>query len=114
MREDLGVTLGGTPRASGTIPPAVTLTGTLTGVPDLYLKIDGAGARGTATFRWSLDDGATFVATSVLTAATVTLSGAAPAVIVNFPLGADLTLHLHNGAVPTLSQQLSGNTISFR
>src|SRR5258708_19444783 len=99
MREDLGVTLGGTPRASGTIPPAVTLTGTLTGVPDLYLKIDGAGARGTATFRWSLDDGATFVATSVLTAATVTLRGAPPPLIVPFPLGPDLTHNLHN--VPT-------------
>lgn len=107
-RADQGITIGGTPLASGTTPPAVTYTGTLTGVSGLYVQIDGAGARGVATFKWSLDGGSTFQATAVLTAATVALSGAASAVTVNFPVGTYATNNIYRATTAQWSD-LSGN-----
>jgi len=50
--------------------PVVTITGTPAASYDAVIKIDLAGARGTATFRWSLDGGVTWQATGVVTAAT--------------------------------------------
>lgn len=103
-----GVTLGGTPLASGTVPPVVTLTGTLTPALGLYVQIDGAGARGVATFKWSLDNGSTFAATGVLTAATVTLTGLAAAITVNFPVGAYLTDNIYKATIAQWND-VSGN-----
>jgi hypothetical protein len=53
--------------------PAVTLTGTPAGDYQLVIQIDLGGTRGTATFKWSTDDGATWTAEDVLTAASVVL-----------------------------------------
>lgn len=60
--------------AHGTNVPTVTVSGTAAD-PDsrLYVKISTGGARGTAKLDWSLDNGATYQATAVVTAATVTL-----------------------------------------
>jgi hypothetical protein len=71
------------------LPPAVTISGTPTAQVGLYLQCDGAGTRGTATFKWSVDNGATFVATGVLTAATVVLG--TTGITAAFPVGAYLT-----------------------
>ena len=57
----------------GTSPPIVTLSGTAAIAARLLIQIDGAGARGTATFRWSIDGGRSWIERGVLTAATVTL-----------------------------------------
>lgn len=60
---------------SGTTPPDVTLTGTPNGYHNVVIDITLGGARGTAEFRWSIDGGATWAASGVATAASVTLTG---------------------------------------
>ncbi len=87
---DQGVTLGTTPRAAGTSPPAVTWSGQLKPAQELYLAIDstaGGTARGQATFKWSIDGGSTFVATGVVTAATTDLATPQGTVTVAWPVG---------------------------
>jgi hypothetical protein len=60
--------------ASGTSPPGVTLTGRpALGSLQVVLKITTGGAVGAALFEWSVDGGATWVATGVATAAAVVL-----------------------------------------
>lgn len=103
------ITLGGTPRAYGTTPPAVTYTGTLTGGVTPYLQIDLLGARGTATFKVSYDDGSTFPHTGILTAATVTLPGIGSAITANFPVGTYATNNIYKACVDTASD-LSGSS----
>jgi len=59
--------------SAGTFPPPVTLTGTPSGVTGgVVLEITTGGARGTAVFKWSADNGVTFT-TGVTTAASVVL-----------------------------------------
>ena len=72
-------------RTNGTVGPAITLTGTPTALTDydIVIEIDLGGARATATFRWSTNGGATWVAEDVLTAATVVLTGTG--LTANFP-----------------------------
>jgi len=87
-RASQGATLGSTPLATGTAPPVVTIATTDGALPvasGLRIEITTTGARGTADFRWSVNDGATFEASAVLTAATVTLGPAN--ITVTFPVG---------------------------
>lgn len=81
----VGVTLGLTPRATGTTPPVVTFTT----MPALGVRVEiqTTGARGAATFRWSPDNGTTWVQSGQVTAATFPLSGLAAGGILNFPVG---------------------------
>ncbi len=76
-------TFSTTLRATGTSPPAVTLTLASPTVSALLVDIVVGGSRGTATFRTSSDGGATYSAT-VTTAATVDLGNG---ITVNFPVG---------------------------
>lgn len=70
--------------ASGTTPQAVTLTGTPVANPtSIVITISSTGARGAATFSWSLN-GVT-QATGVLTAATYALGSTG--LTANFPTG---------------------------
>lgn len=56
---------------SGTTPPAVTITGESSlAIDSVKVDIQVGGARGTATFRYSFDGGATWEESSVTTAAT--------------------------------------------
>jgi hypothetical protein len=55
--------------------PVVTLTGTPLDDYDIVIEMDLGGAVATATFKWSIDGGATYEAEDVLTAATVALTG---------------------------------------
>jgi hypothetical protein len=53
--------------------PAVTFGGTPVSQCNVFVKIDVGGARGVATFSWSLNNGTDYEATGVPTAASVTL-----------------------------------------
>lgn len=77
-----GITLGTTPLATGTSPPAITISGNLTQVVGLRIEITTSGVRGTAIFRWSIDGGNTYTS-NVLTAATVLLG--VTGITVTFP-----------------------------
>lgn len=62
----------GTTTQSGS-GPAVTFGGNPVSNCSVYLKIDAGGARGVATFSWSLNGGSDYEATGVTTAASVSL-----------------------------------------
>jgi hypothetical protein len=78
LRADMGITLGGALRATGTAPPAVTITGAPTSQVGLHIEIDsvaGGTALGQATYKWSINNGSSYVATGVTTAAGPTALG---------------------------------------
>jgi len=78
LRADMGVTLGSTLLAEGTSPPVWTISGTPTRQVGLHLEIDsvaGGTGLGQATYKWSENNGATYVATGVVTAAGPTALG---------------------------------------
>lgn len=59
--------------SAGTSPPAVTLSGDALGQYTPRIEITTGGVRGTALFRWSLNNGSTWEQTDVATNASVTL-----------------------------------------
>ncbi|MES2359972.1 MAG: hypothetical protein V4529_16655 [Gemmatimonadota bacterium] len=74
--------------AGGTTPPAVTLSGTAALTYGIRIEVNdvtGGTSRGQAKFRWSIDNGATFAETGVLTAATYVLGSTG--LTANFPAG---------------------------
>lgn len=89
LRGDMGIQLGATLRATGTSPPAVTLSGTPTSLIGLHIEIDsvaGGTGLGQATYKWSINNGSSYVATGVLTAAGPTALGTTGA-SVSFAVG---------------------------
>lgn len=70
--------------SSGTTPPTVTLTGVPNDDYEFVIDIDTGGSRGTATFTWSSDGGAT-TSSAVLTAETVVLGSTG--ITVGFSVG---------------------------
>lgn len=78
-------TMGSTPTATGTTPPVVTFSGTLTTPFGIRIEIQTTGVLGASTFRVSLNNGTSYVASSVATVATYVIPGTA--VTVNFPAG---------------------------
>lgn len=54
--------------------PACVISGSAAANTSILFEIDLGGAAGTATFRWSVDDGATWGAEDVLTASSNTLA----------------------------------------
>jgi hypothetical protein len=98
------VTLGTTPFASGTAPPAVTISGALTPALGLYIQCDGAGTLGVGapTFKWSEDNGSTFRATQVPMAASVNLATTNGTIAVAFPAQAYLTDNIYRATVQTI------------
>ena len=78
LRADMGITLAGALRATGTTPPAWSITGTSATQVAPYFEIDdvsGGTDLGQAKYKWSMDNGSTFVATGVTTAAGPTALG---------------------------------------
>lgn len=74
----LGTAFGSTLKAQGTSPPAWTLGGTGNAIYGPHFEIDsvaGGTALGQATYKWSMDNGTTYVATGVTTAAGPTVLG---------------------------------------
>jgi hypothetical protein len=110
---DDGLTLGDTPRASGTTPPVLTLSaspgGSLTGKVFPYIQIDGAGTRGTATFKVSYDDGATFPHTGIVTAATNVLPGIGAHITANWAAGTYATNNIYEPLCAAGPPDVSGH-----
>jgi hypothetical protein len=77
---------GSITRSGGTTGPAISLAAGAPKVAGQFkAEIQTGGTLGTATFRWSLDNGATWIASGVVTAASVALG--TTGVTVNFPAG---------------------------
>lgn len=98
-----GVTLAGTPRATGTTPPVVTLTGQLEQSIALRVEIQTTGARGAATFRWSVDGGTTWVQQNQVTAATFLMGSTG--ITLNFPAGTYTNDNVFVGTVASWNDQ---------
>ena len=118
LRYDRGIILGGTPKATGTLPPVVTFTATDGGALStlgqrcIRVEIQTTGIRGTATFRASFDDGPTFVVTGAVTAATYDLPSSN--VRLNFPVGAYTNDDVYRATVATWKNQgTTGSTHDF-
>ncbi len=92
-------TLGDTLTASGTTPPAVTLTGSLIVPYGIRVEITTLGALGVAVFRVSLDNGTTWLASGVTTAATYAIAGTA--IVLNFAAGTYATDNVYRATVAT-------------
>lgn len=73
--------------AAGTAPPAITLDGTPTIAAIIDVECTTGGPRGTALFKWSIDDGRTFVQTGQTTVASfpLLLGGVPLGVALHFP-----------------------------
>lgn len=85
LRSDLGITfVMGPVVATGTAPPAVTLTGTPVTASSIEIDITLTGILGTATFQWKL--AGVVQQTGQLTAATFALG--TTGLTANFPVGA--------------------------
>ncbi len=78
-------TLGSTLAATGTTPPVVTLSGTLTTPLGVRTEIQTTGVLGASTFRVSINNGTSYVASGVTTVATYAIPGTA--LTLNFPSG---------------------------
>lgn len=88
LRADLGITFGATLTSQGTTPPVVTISGTPTSLFGLHIEIDstaGGTGLGQATFKWSTNNGTSYVATGVATAASVVLGSTG--ITAAFPAG---------------------------
>lgn len=72
--------------ASGTVPPAATITGVPAFDFSLILAVTVSGPLGTAKFKWSIDGGQSWVQTNVATAANVVLG--TTGLTAHFPAGA--------------------------
>ena len=89
-RKGLGIVLGATPRATGTLPPVVTLSATDGGAlstvtaTSVRVEITTTGIVGTAVFRAGFDDGLTWPVSGATVASTYDIGNN---VRVNFPAG---------------------------
>lgn len=106
VEADRGVTLGTTPRASGTTPPVVTLSGSGPTIA-LRIEITTGGALGAALFRWSKNNGSTFEQSGQTTAASFPLG--TTGYTAAFPSGTYSTNNVYLGTVATWADQ-SGNS----
>jgi lysophospholipase L1-like esterase len=105
--------------SSGTSPPVVTLSGTGTIACSLRIEVTTAGARGVSRFRWSINDGRSWVQSDVLTAASVVLNPIGVTVLFSagtYPNNAVYTAVVHVGQVNDKSgnsRHLVGVTSQF-
>lgn len=104
-QSDFGVTMGGTLLAAGTAPPVVTVTGTTAATTALRIEITLLGVAGVAQFRYFSDGGTTPIASGVVTAATVALTGALAGITVAFPVGPYATDNVYTGTVSNWADQ---------
>lgn len=103
-QSDFGVATGGTPLASGTTPPAVTVSGVPAGMA-LRIEIQTTGARGTATFRYSVQNTGTgavsWIEQNVVTAATYSPIGALSGATFTFPNSTYTNDNVYEGTCST-------------
>lgn len=109
-------TRSGTPAASGTAPPAVTLTFSGLGATlPIGLKVGivtTGGARGTALFRYSADNGTTWIESGIATAATYACVGAAAGITLNFPVGTYATDNVWDDVVASVADVAGVNAMT--
>ena len=98
--------------ATGTTPPAATISGlsTLPLITSLQIQITSAGALGTAAFRWSLNGGTTW--SNAVTASAVPLPGTG--LTVSFPPGIYATnnVYVGQGVTTAASVPLTGTGLT--
>jgi hypothetical protein len=86
LQTDLGLTYGGTLLATGSSPPIITLSGSLTTTPvPINIACTGSGSRGTWTGTYSFDGGLT--TTAFTSAAIVPLTGKGTGLTLNIATG---------------------------
>jgi len=107
IQSDLGLTYGGTLLASGTTPPVITLTGTLSTTPvPITVSCTVIGALGAWSGTYSFDNGAT--STPFTSAATVPLTGKGTGLTLNIAAGSALSNNVWKATCAGLADQ-SGN-----
>jgi len=112
VQTDLGLTYGGTMRASGTTPPVITLTGALVGSPvPIRITVGVTGALGVWTFQVSYDGGGT-IAQVGTSAATVPLVGAGLGLSINIAAGNAAGDNVWLATCSALADQ-SGNALDY-
>jgi len=111
-QSDLGLTYGGTMRATGATPPVITLTGALSGVP-VPIEVDctAGGALGAWTGSVSYDGGST-VAQVFTSAATIALVGAGTGLTLNIAAGNAAVDDVWKATASALGDQ-SGNGSNY-
>jgi hypothetical protein len=91
--------------SGGGAPPAITLSGTRTLAIGFYLEIQTV-----TTFRYSVDNGATWVEENITIPAGSTHNciGAATGLILNFPAGVYATVNVYQGQVESWTDKILG------
>jgi hypothetical protein len=102
----VGITLDSTVLSSGTSPPTVTLSGTLTQALPVRIEITTGGTLGVAVFRWKTDTTSTWTS-GVTTAASVALGSTN--ITANFAAGTYSTNNVYLSRVNAWADQ-SGNS----
>jgi hypothetical protein len=100
MSDRVPVSHNATLTATGTTPPAVTVSGTTKYSDQLRVEITTGGARGTAVFRYSFDGGSNWAESGIVTAATYALltpNGDASGLTLAFPVGTYATDNVYVG-----------------
>ncbi len=113
-QSDFGLTLGGTLKATGTTPPAITIAGSpLTSVAP-RLEITTLGVNGTAKFRYSADAGATFIESGVTvptTPFTYAFIGALQGITATFANSTYATDNVYQGTIASWTDQITGSSV---
>ncbi len=97
-------TLGTTPTATGATPPAVTFSGLLTTAYGIRIEIQTTGALGASTFRISLNNGSSYIASAVQTIASYDVPGTGPhgaCLVANFPAGTYTNDNVYRATIAT-------------
>ncbi|HEY2405586.1 MAG TPA: hypothetical protein VGI10_06275 [Polyangiaceae bacterium] len=108
-RSDAGITIGTTPNATGTAPPAVTWAGSRLRQDVLVLKISTPGTGAAAKFDVYQDGGTVPVASAIPCAASVTILNATTTpMVVTFPNQAYAADNVYNSTVESWLDNLVG------
>lgn len=110
---DFGITPGGTPLASGTTPPAITITGSAARTPALRVEIQTTGGLGASTLRYGVEnDGTTssWIEQNVTTAATIALKNSAAGLTLNLPASTYTNNNVYQATASSWLDQATGGS----
>lgn len=111
VRSDMGITLAGNLKLTGT-SPAATITGSLTTSTGLRVVITTGATLASGNMRFAVysDGGVTPVASGLVGAASVALSGVFNGITVNFAAGAYVVSDYYDATVATWADQIPVGT----